>query len=99
MEFNNAIGAATLSPRIAFSHDVEGVSPTFNEDTKAITVGLGYNLRQVWQADLAYTSFYGGRTYSGTDPAMTGTQPRTFATSANPLKDRDFLAVSLSYAF
>jgi hypothetical protein len=99
LEFYNAIGAATLSPRIAFAHDVEGVSPTFNEDTKAVTVGLGYNLRQVWQADLAYTSFYGGRTYSGTDPVATPGQPQTFATSANPLKDRDFIALTLSYAF
>jgi hypothetical protein len=100
MEFNNAVGAATLSPRVGFSHDVEGVSPTFNEDTKAVTVGLGYNLRQVWQADLAYTSFYGGRTYSGVDPGpVPAGQSPSFATSANPLKDRDFLAVSLSYAF
>ena len=100
MDFNSAVGAATLSPRIAFSHDVDGVGPTFNEDTKAITVGLGYNLRQVWQADLAYTSFYGGRTYVGVDPnPVPSGQSPSFATSANPLKDRDFVAFTLSYAF
>lgn len=100
MDFNNAIGAATLSPRVALSHDVDGVGPTFNEDAKAITVGVGYNLRQVWQADLAYTSFYGGRTYAGVDPgAVPAGQSPSFATSANPLKDRDFIALTLSYAF
>ena len=96
----NAIGPATVSPRIAFSHDVRGVSPTFNQGTKAVTLGAGLNYKQNWQADIAYTSFFGGRTYSGTDPgAIPAGQARTFATSANPLKDRDFLSVSVSYSF
>ena len=70
----------------------------------------------VSQADIGYTAFFGGRTYSGTDPVPPGvdinpdpnvttlstgstSQSQDFATSANPNKDRDFLAVSLSYAF
>lgn len=99
LDFPNAIGPATVSPRVVFSHDVRGVSPTFNQDTKALTLGVGFNYKQNWQADIAYTSFFGGRTYSGTDPVATAGQAQTFASSANPLKDRDFISVSVSYAF
>lgn len=99
LDFPNAIGPATVSPRFVFSHDVRGVSPTFNQGTKAVTLGAGFNYKQNWQADIAYTSFFGGRTYSGTDPVATGTQARTFASSANPLKDRDYFTVNVSYSF
>jgi hypothetical protein len=102
LDFNNAIGAATISPRIAFAHDVDGVSPTFVEGVKAATLGLDFSYRQVWQADIAYTAFWGGKTYSGTDPAgppSGTTQSADYASSSNLLKDRDFLAVSVSYSF
>lgn len=99
-DYANAIGAATLTPRIAFSHDVHGVSPTFNQGAKAVTVGLGINYRQNWQADLSWTTYFGGRSYSGTDPvANPFGQSRSFETHANPLKDRDFFAATLSYSF
>lgn len=91
-----------MSPRLAFAHDVDGVSPTFVEGVKAATLGLGFSYKQVWQADIAYTAFGGGKTYSGTDPAgppAGTTQSADYASSANPLKDRDFLALSLSYSF
>ena len=99
LSYPNAIAGATLIPRVAFSHDVHGVGPTFNQGTKAATFGLTAVVKQKWQADLAYTTYWGGRTYSGTDPAATGTQARTYATSANPLKDRDFVSASLRYSF
>ncbi len=100
MDFENVIDAVQLSPRFVFAHDVSGVGPNFNQDTKAITAGLGFNYLQRWQADIAYTSFFDGRVYSGTDtaPPPAG-QPASYATSANPNLDRDFFAVSLSYAF
>jgi len=102
LDYENLIGAIGVSPRLTFAHDVNGVGPTFNQDTKALTLGFGFNYLQRWQADLAYTASFGGRTYSGTDPiapAPATGQPATFSSSANPLKDRDFLAVSVSYAF
>ncbi len=99
-DYPNAIGAATLSPRIAFSHDVKGRSPTFNQGAKALTLGLGMNYRQNWQADIAYTSFFGGKKIKGTDPAPNPAgQPQTYASHTNPLVDRDFLSVSVSYSF
>ena len=100
LEYPNALGAATLTPRLVFSHDVSGRSPTFNEGAKAITFGLGANYLQTWQADLSYTRFFGGRTISGVDPLPnTAGQPQTYASHTNPLKDRDFLSLSISYSF
>ena len=115
-DFESVIGSVQMSPRLVWAHDVNGVGPTFNKDTKAITLGLALNYLQRWQADIGYTTFFGGRTYAGTDPVPPGvdinpdpavttlspgdsTQSQSFATSANPNKDRDFLAISVSYAF
>ena len=100
LDYPNAVGGGTLSPRIAFSHDVHGVSSTFNQGTKAATFGLSFNLKQKWLADLAYTSFWGGRVYAGTDStAVPAGQSASYASSANPLKDRDFITLSVSYSF
>lgn len=108
MDFPNLLGAATVSPRVAFSHDVEGTGPNFNEGVKALTLGVGFGFKQNWQADLGYTRYFGGRTYAGTDnPALNAgglnpypaSQSTQYASSANPLKDRDFIAASLSYSF
>ncbi len=99
-DYPNAIAGATLSPRIAFSHDVSGRSPTFNEGAKAITLGLGMNYQQRWQADIAYTSFFGGKKITGVDSVPnTAGQPQSYASHTNPLKDRDFLSISVSYSF
>lgn len=105
LDFPNAIGATTVSPRLVFSHDVNGRSPTFNEGAKALVLGVGFNYRQEWQADIAYTAFFGGRTYSGTDPVSSPAagfpagQSADYASGSNPLEDRDFLAASISYSF
>ncbi|MEY6430828.1 DUF1302 domain-containing protein [Thioalkalicoccus limnaeus] len=103
-EYPNAIGPATLFPRIAFFHDVDGRSPTFNEGAKALTLGVELNYRQKWQADLAYTSFFGGDKVRGVDTPSPGQslppgQPAAYASHTNPLVDRDFLAMSVSYSF
>ncbi len=105
LDYPNALFAATVSPRIAFSHDVNGSGPTFTEGVKALTFGVGFNYRQNWQADIAYTAFFEGRTFSGVDVpsvasgALPAGQFSSYASSANSMKDRDFLAVSLSYSF
>lgn len=105
LDYPNAIGSVTVSPRLAFSHDVDGRSPTFNEGAKAITLGLGFNYRQNWQADIAYTAFFGGKKISGTDVpsaasgALPAGQVATYASHTNPMVDRDFLSISVSYSF
>lgn len=105
LDYPNAIGAVTVSPRVAFSHDVDGRSPTFNEGAKALTLGFGFNYRQNWQADIAYTAFFGGKKISGTDTpnaasgALPAGQSASYASHTNPMVDRDFLSISLSYSF
>ena len=99
LDYPNAIGSITVSPRVAFSHDVDGRSPTFNEGAKALTLGLGFNYRQNWQADIAYTAFFGGKKISGTDGPVPAGQAQTYASHTNPMADRDFLSISVSYSF
>jgi len=84
LDFNNAIGAVTLSPRIAWAHDVSGTTPgpggNFIEGRKAVTLGLGANYQNQWTADLSYTNYFGAGRY-------------------NLVNDRDFVAVNIKYSF
>lgn len=83
-EYNNAIGAVTVLPRIAWSHDVSGTTPgpggSFIDGRKTLSVGVGFNYLQKWVFDLAYTNYMGGGRY-------------------NLLRDRDFYAASVRYSF
>ena len=83
-DYNNAIGAWTVSPRVAWAHDVDGTTPgpggAFIEDRKILTVGVGFNYLQRWVVDLAYTEYMGGGRF-------------------NLLRNRDFFAASVRYAF
>ena len=100
LDYENVIGAMQMSPRLVFAHDVTGVGPNFNQGVMALQVGVGFNYLQRWQGDIGYSLFTGGRHYSGTDtaPPPAG-QPQRYSTGANPNRDRDFLAASISYAF
>lgn len=84
LDYNNAIGAVTLSPRLAWAHDVQGTTPgpggNFLEHRKAITVGLGADYQNRWGADLSYTNFFGAGRY-------------------NLSNDRDIIAASVKYSF
>lgn len=90
-DYLNALGPINVSPRVAYSHDVHGTSPTFVQGVKAATLGVTFAYQNRWQADVAYTNFFGGRTFSATGPNTTS--------SSNPLSDRDFMAASISYSF
>ena len=83
-EYNNAFGAVTVLPRLAWAHDVSGTTPgpggSFIDGRKTITLGVGFNYLQKWVFDLAYTMYMGGGRY-------------------NLLKDRDFYAASVRYSF
>jgi len=83
-QYNNAIGAVTLSPRLAWAQDVEGTSPgpggSFIEGRKAYTLGLNFDFQKSWSADISYTDFFGASRY-------------------NLINDRDFVAMNFKYAF
>lgn len=100
--YNNAFQSVNLSPRVAFSHDLRGTSPTFNQGVKAVSVGLGATYLSQWTADVTYTNFFGGENYtstSGTTGAPAPNNIRPVKTNNNPLSGRDFVSASLSYAF
>jgi hypothetical protein len=83
-DYNNAIGAWTVSPRIAWAHDVDGTTPgpggSFIDGRTQLTAGVAFNLLNEWVIDLSYTDYSGGGRY-------------------NLLRSRDFFGASVSYAF
>ena len=84
LDYNNAVGAMNLSPRVQLQHDVNGTSPgpggPFVEGRYAVTLGLGASYLDRWQADLSYTRFAGAGRY-------------------NLLHDRDFVSATVKYSF
>jgi len=84
-DYNSFLGTAfTFSPRVAFNHDVDGISPgpggNFLEGRKSLTVGAEVNYLNAWIFDLSWTRFSGGEPY-------------------NQIADRDFASASVRYAF
>ena len=85
LQYNNAFGTAiTLSPTVAFSHDVSGNTPgpisNFREGRKSLSLQLNGSFQSAWRGGLSYTNYFGNTKYSDSN-------------------DRDFAAVNLSYAF
>ena len=67
LEYSNALLGGNLAPRLAFSHDVKGVSQTFNEGVKSISFGANLEFQRRLSFDFSYNLFFGGRVYCGTD--------------------------------
>ena len=66
-QYPNALFTGNLTPRIAFFHDVKGVSQTFNEGVKSLSFGAGLEFKKRLNFDVSYNMFFGGRVYCGTD--------------------------------
>jgi len=49
-----------LKPNVAWSHDVDGYGPVFNEGAKAVSVGVDADYLNTYTASLSYTNFFGG---------------------------------------
>jgi len=84
-DYNSFLGTAfTFSPRIAFNHDVDGITPgpggNFLEGRKSLTLGAEFNYLNTWVFDIAWTRFSGGEPF-------------------NKMADRDFASASVRYAF
>lgn len=84
-DYNSVFGTAmNLSPRVAFNHDVNGITPgpggNFIEDRRSLTLGVEGTYLQKWTGDLSYTRFMG-------------------AGNLNLIHDRDFVAFTVRYAF
>ncbi|MEI6737964.1 MAG: DUF1302 domain-containing protein [Pseudomonadota bacterium] len=110
LEYSNAIMGANFAPRIAFNHDMKGTSQVFNEGVKSVSFGANFDYQRKLTLDLSYTNFFGGKTFCGTDTvaipaaqavfvAQIAVQGASFCSSANPVKDRDFISLVVSYSF
>jgi hypothetical protein len=66
-EYPNLVFNANVAPRIAFNHDVKGVSQTFTEGVKSVSLGTNFDWQKKITLDFSYTNFFGGRTFCGTD--------------------------------
>ena len=62
LTYNDVFAGVNLTPRFAWSHDVDGVSPNsnFNDGAKALSVGLTFDYLNRYTAAVDYTSFSGG---------------------------------------
>jgi hypothetical protein len=83
-QYTGVGGGVNLSPRIGFTHDVDGSTPaplaTFVEDRKSLVLGLSGSYINRISADLSYVSFFhGGR--------------------RNTLRDRDYVRFQVTYSF
>jgi hypothetical protein len=84
-DYNSVFGSPiTLSPRIAFNHDVNGTTPgpggNFLEGRKSGTLGVEANYLNRFVFDLSYTMFNGGGHF-------------------NQISDRDFVSFTAKYSF
>ncbi len=83
LTYSNAIGAVSISPRIAWKHDVHGISPggaSFLRRRKAVSTGVAFDYQKTWKLDLSYTNFFG-------------------AGDLNKTNDRDVVSANIKYSF
>jgi len=84
LTYNNAIGAWSLAPRLAWSHDPYGNTPgpggSFLEGRMALTAGVQASYQNAWQIDLSYTTYMGASRY-------------------NLINDRDFIGGFVKFSF
>lgn len=60
LDYNNVFAGINLKPNVAWSHDVDGYGPVFNEGAKAISIGLDAEYQNTYTTSLSYTNFFGG---------------------------------------
>jgi hypothetical protein len=100
LEYANAIFGGNVAPRVAWAHDVRGVGPSFIQGVRSYSFGVSWDYQRKWLVDVQYTGYDGGRVFCGTDTVgVPPGQPASWCSAANPLKDRDFYSLSISYSF
>ncbi len=69
LDYSDVFAGVNLKPSVAFSHDVDGYGPNglFNEDAKAVSVGLDAEYQNTYTAGLSYTNFFDGDYNTQTD--------------------------------
>jgi hypothetical protein len=60
LDYPNVFAGINLSPNIAWSHDVQGYGPNFDEGSKAVSLGVDADYLNTYTASLSYTNYFGG---------------------------------------
>ncbi|HEF4762476.1 TPA: DUF1302 domain-containing protein [Pseudomonas putida] len=60
LDYQNVIAGINLSPNLAWSHDVEGYGPNFDEGSKAVSLGVDADYQNTYTASLSYTNYFDG---------------------------------------
>ena len=60
LDYPNVVAGINLSPNIAWSHDVQGYGPNFDEGSKAVSLGVDADYQNTYTASLSYTNYFGG---------------------------------------
>lgn len=84
LTYNNVMGRFNISPRVVWSHDVDGTTPDplflFVEERKSASFGVTVDYQNKLSADFSYNSFFDG----------VGT--------TNNFEDRDYVSFSVKYS-
>lgn len=67
LDYQDVFASINLRPSVSWSHDVDGYGPSFNEGSKAVSIGLDADYRNAYTASLSYTDFFGGDYNTSTD--------------------------------
>ena len=67
LNYTNVLAGINLSPNLAWSHDVQGYGPNFEEGTKAVSIGVDADYQSTYTASLSYTDYFGGHFNTMTD--------------------------------
>jgi hypothetical protein len=82
-DYNNLFAGVNFSPRIVFSHDVNGTTPDpmylFVEDRKSLGMTMNFTYQNAWSFDFSYNTFWGGG-------------------ATNTFADRDFVSFNIKYS-
>ena len=85
LQYNNAFGTPiTLTPQVAWSHDVKGNSPAplsnYREGSKSLSLALNGTYQSSWRGGISYVNNFGNEKFSNDG-------------------DTDFVSVNISYSF
>ncbi|MFJ3259509.1 DUF1302 domain-containing protein [Pseudomonas sp. NPDC086581] len=67
LDYPNVFAGVNLAPNLAWSHDVDGWGPNFEEGAKAVSLGLNADYQNTYTAALNYTNFFDGKYNTMTD--------------------------------
>jgi hypothetical protein len=84
LDYNNLFHGVSLSPSVAFTHDVGGNTPlplgNFIEDRKSVNLAAEFTWQSAWSLEFRYVTFFGAGSY-------------------NLLADRDYASTTVKYSF